>query len=203
MDSTLDRWEPWSVEQAGLLFAEAPFRWWISGGHALELHVGETWRSHEDLDVGGCRWQATEAYGWLRDWDLYVAAAGRLAGWDGRPLDAARSQSNVWARESADSPWRFDLTVGAGTSRKWVYRRDQSVTRPWDRAVLKSASGVPYLAPDLQLLFTAKHPRPKDHVDAERVIPTLDGEARRFLTNHLSPEHPWQRLLRDGPPTHS
>lgn len=203
MDIPLDRWEPWSVEQAGLLFADAPFRWWISGGHALELHTGESWRSHDDLDVGVCRSQAAEAYAWLDDWDLYLAAAGRLTPWDGRPLGAARSHNNVWARESEDCPWRFDLTVGSGIPREWVYRRDRSVTRPWNRAVLKSSSGVPYLAPDLQLLFKAKHTRPKDHVDAERVIPTLDGEARRFLADHLSPEHPWQRLLMDNPPTHS
>ena len=185
-----------------MLFAEAPFRWWISGGHALELHIGESWRSHDDLDVGVCRSQVAEAYRWLGGWELYVAAAGRITPWDGRPLDAYRSENNVWARQSAGSPWRFDLTVGSGTARKWVYRRVQSVTRPWSRAVLKSVSGVPYLAPDLQLLFKAKHPRPKDHVDAEMVIPFLDSGARRFLTDRLSPEHPWQRLLTDGPPSH-
>ena len=191
------------MERADLLFAEAPLRWWISGGHALELHIGESWRSHEDLDVGVCRPQAAEAYRWLRGWDLHVAAAGRLTPWDGRPLDASRSENNIWARESADSPWRFDLTVGSGTPLKWVYRRNQSVTRRWDRAVLQSSSDVPYVAPELQLLFKAKHPRPKDHVDAERVIPTLDGEARGFLAKHLSVEHRWRRWLKDDPPTHS
>lgn len=203
MESTLDRWEPWSVEQATRLFSEAPFRWWISAGHAFELHIGKTWRSHEDLDVGVCTSQVAEAYGWLSDWELHVAAAGRLTPWDGRRLDAARSENNVWARESADSPWRFDLTVGPCTPQDWVYRRDPSVTRPWNHAVLQSQSGVPYLAPDLQLLFKAKHPRPKDHIDAERVIPVLDSQARSFLAQHLSPEHPWQRLLADSPATHS
>lgn len=203
MDIARELWEPWSVEDVGLLFADAPFRWWISGGHALELHTGESWRSHSDLDVGICRSQAAETYVWLADWDLYLAAAGRLTPWDGRPLGAARSENNVWARESEDCPWRFDLTVGAGNAKGWVYRRDRSVTRLWNRAVLKSSSGLPYLAPDLQLLFKAKHPRPKDHVDAQQVIPTLDGEARRFLADHMSPEHPWQKLLLDNPPTHS
>lgn len=202
MDATLDQWEPWSVEQAGELFAGAPIRWWISGGHALELHTGDSWRSHEDLDVGVCSSQVEEAYGWLGDWELYVAAAGRLTPWDGRPLDAVGSENNVWAREAEDSPWRFDLTVGPGTTKKWLCRRDQSVTRPWDQAVLKSPSGIPYLAPDLQLLLKAKHPRTKDHIDAERVIPALDSEALRFLAQHLSPQHPWQSLLTDSPPAY-
>lgn len=153
--------------------------------------------------MGVCRSKAAEASRWLRDWDLHVAAAGRLTLRDGRPLDASRSEHNIWARESADSPWRFDLTMGSGTPQQWVYRRDQSVTRRWDRAVVQSSLGVPYLAADLQLLFKAKHPRPKDHVDAERVIPHLDGEARGFLADHLSPEHPWRRWLKGSQlPTH-
>lgn len=187
------------MEQAALLFSEAPFRWWISGGHALELHIGKTWRSHEDIDVGVCSSQVAEAYVWLPDWELYIAAAGRLTAWDGRRLDGARSENNAWARESPDSPWRFDLTVGPCTPQHWENRRDPSVTRPWNHAVLHSPSGVPYLAPDLQLLFKAKHPRRKDHIDAEEVIPVLDSQARGFLAQHLSPQHPWQRLLANSP----
>lgn len=196
MDFTLGRWQPFSVDQVVLLFAEAPFRWWISGGHALELHIGDIWRNHEDLDVGVCRYQMPDVYRWLREWDLHIAAGGSLAQWDGRPLDADLHENNVWVRESQASPWRFDLTIGSGSPQRWAYRRDESVTRPWDRAVLNTLSGTtPYLAPDLQLLFKAKEIRPKDDVDARRVIPSLvDGE-RRFLIDQLPPEHPWQSAL--------
>lgn len=203
MDSTLSRWQPWSVEQVVLLFGGAPFRWCISGGHALERHVGDAWRGHEDLDVGVCRYQMPEVYRWLEEWDLQIAAAGRLTRWDGRPLDSTLHENNVWVRESPDSPWRFDLSVGAGSPREWAYRRDQSVTRPWDRAVLSSPSDIPYFAPELQLLFKAKHPRPKDHLDAERVIPALDTQEHEFISAHLSPEHQWRKLLANTTQTHS
>jgi hypothetical protein len=62
VELTLDRREPCSLDQAGLLVAEAPFRGWISGGHALELHIGESWRSHQELDVEVCKSQAAEAH---------------------------------------------------------------------------------------------------------------------------------------------
>lgn len=191
------------MERVRGLLAQAPFRWWISGGHALDLHVGETWRSHDDTDIGVCRYQLADVYGYLVDWDVYVAAAGRLTEWTGRPLKATRHENNIWVREGPTSPWRFDLNIGAGNTRDWIYRRDPSVIRSWDRAVLRSSSSLDYLAPDLQLLFKAKSPRPKDDVDAEKVIPTLDTEERLFLADHLPPDHSWQAVIAETHQGHS
>lgn len=53
----------------------------------------------------------------------------------------------------------------------------------------------PYLSPDLQLLFKSKNPRPKDNLDAGRVIPELGAEHRERLIQLLPPEHPWQQLF--------
>ena len=58
--------------------------------------------------------------------------------------------------------WVLDLTLGDGTDHDWIYRRDPSVQIQWDVAVLRTADGIPYLAPDLQLLFKSKGLRPKD-----------------------------------------
>jgi hypothetical protein len=126
---------------------------------------------------------------------MYFAAAGRLSRWDGSPLRADRGENKVWVRRSADSPWVFDLTVSEGNEGQWIYRRDASVTRPWETAVLRTRSGVPYLAPELQLLFKSKDPRPKDHADAERMIPALHNRERAFLAVHLVADHPWHRIL--------
>ena len=48
-------WDPLPLAEAVDLFRKAPFRWWVSGGHALELHVGRSWRSHDDTDISFCR----------------------------------------------------------------------------------------------------------------------------------------------------
>jgi hypothetical protein len=90
--------------------------------------------------------------------------------------------------------WSIDLTISSGTSTHWIYRRDNSIRCTWDRAVLRTREGVPYLAPEIQLLFKSKDPRSKDHEDAEVVFPTLDEAQRAFLASHLTPGHPW--LLR-------
>ena len=191
----LGPWEPLSLDSAVATFDGAPVRWWISGGHALELHLQRSWRTHDDIDVGVLRSELTAVFADLQDWDLHVASSGTLAPWRGEPLDLDRHQNNVWARRSASDPWAMDVTIGEGNAEEWIYRRDASVRVGWDRAVLRSASGVPYLAPELQLLYKSTGPRPKDDLDASVVVPTLSPHQLAFLATSLAPDHPWRRLL--------
>jgi len=188
-------WEPLELCSVVDHFSSATFRWWITGGRALGLHLGRSWRPHEDTDVGVIRSELGALHALLRDWDLHIAAAGTLSSWRGEPLEAARSQNNVWCPAAPDGPWMLDITIGEGSAECWVYRRDPSIQLPWDSAVLLSAEGIPYLAPELQLLFKSKNPRPKDDVDAAEVIPSLDTHQREFLSRLVGPDHPWQRRL--------
>ena len=130
----------------------------------------------------------------LVGWDVQVAAAGRLSPWPGSTPRAEASQNNLWCRESADRPWCLDVTVGDGDEECWIYRRDPTVRVRWDEAVLRSEGGIPYLAPELQLLFKSKDVRPKDDIDAHEVIPELTGDRRRKLRDLLPDDHPWQAL---------
>ena len=107
------------AEAVGLLVG-APFQWWIAGGHALELHVGQSWRQHDDLDVGVRRDQAPLVRVWLSDWELRIAARGELREWDGRPLIAEYAENNVWIRRSSVDPWRIDLIIAEGTDSHWT-----------------------------------------------------------------------------------
>jgi len=68
-----------------------------------------------------------------------------------------------------------------------------------EEAVLRTADGVPYLAPELQLLFKSEAPREKDDVDTREVIPELDPTRRARLADLLPGDHPWERLLRERP----
>lgn len=195
MPSPFGPWDSLTVAEVSSLLHDAPFRWWLSGGHALDLHLGKTWRSHGDTDVSILRTDAVLLAELLEDWDIWFAAAGVLIPFDGSTPDASKSQNNLWARQAPGRPWELDILISDGTADEWVYRRQPAIRRPWPLAVLIDAASTPYLAPELQLLFKSKEPRPKDHLDAEVAIPTLDDAAKKFLIEHLPHDHPWMRLL--------
>lgn len=131
----------------------------------------------------------------LLGWDIHVAAAGRLTPWAGGTPDPALNQNNLWCRRSTDGPWLLDVTIGEGEDDMWVYRRDPRIRLPWADAVLQTPEGLPYLAPELQLLFKSRDRREKDEVDARQVVPELDSVRADRLHRMLPAAHPWQRLL--------
>jgi hypothetical protein len=161
----------------------------------LELFVGEPWREHEDTDIGILRQEAELIRQHLPAWDIQVAADGQLAPWDGRIPSSELNENNMWCRPTPNDPWAMDLTVSDGDAVYWTYRRNPAVRIRWSDAVLVNTAGVPYLAPELQLLFKSKHLRSKDTVDARYVIPRLGDARRDWLGEHLSTDHPWQNLL--------
>lgn len=197
----LGPWEPMTVAAVAGRFDDAPFRWWMAGGHALEAHLSDGadgWRQHEDIDVGVCRQDAPALFEALHGWDIQIAASGELSPWDGTALDPDGSDhagNNLWCRPTPSAPWMLDVLIGDGNDHDWIYRRDTSVHRPWTEAVLHSRSGLPYLAPEIQLLFKSKTIRPKDAVDAAHVIPELDAHRQTWLAAQLPPEHSWQTII--------
>jgi len=104
-------------------------------------------------------------------------------------------ENNAWARRTPAGRWQIDVTLGGGTETHWIYRRDPAVTRPWHEAVLHTTGGIPYLAPEIQLLFKSKDPRSKDDLDAGEVIPGLTPAQLEFLSRNLAVSHPWHRLF--------
>lgn len=188
-------WAPLPLAELVALFAEAPCRWWVSGGLALELHAGRSWREHADTDVGVLRGDLDAVRTVLRGWDVAVASAGRLRPWQGEALSADRHENNLWCRRAADGPFELDVTVGAGDGAAWAYRRDPSLEVPWEQAVRTSRDGIPYLAPHLQLLLKSRAPRSKDHHDADEVLSTLAGAEVVSLASWLPSDHAWRWLL--------
>ena len=60
---------------------------------------------------------------------------------------------------------------------------------------MRTEQGVPYLAPELQLLYKSKDIRPKDELDAAEVIPSLAADRRNRLHLLLREDHPWQGVV--------
>jgi hypothetical protein len=193
-------WQPFELDQVRALFDAQPAPWWIAGGRALELFAGRRWRAHGDLDVGILRRDEARVIPALRGFerhaahgDLQLLAPGALA------PDAAHC---VWCRAHGRDPWRFELLLTESEGDAWVFRREPGVQRPLAELVRTSAEGLPYLRPEVQLLYKAKDVRPKDELDLAEVAPLLDTESRHWLRAALArthPDHAWLDRLARAP----
>ncbi|MEU9938836.1 nucleotidyltransferase domain-containing protein [Streptomyces lavendulae] len=183
------------------VFKQAGFQWWIAGGRAIELFVGRELRTHGDLDVLVLRRDQTRAQACLAGWDLHVAdppGTDTLRGWGfGEILE--EPLHDIWCRRTPDAPWSVQLMLDDAVGEEWVSRRDRRVRMPIARLSRFAADGTPYLAPEVQLFYKAKHTREKDEVDFNAAFPLLDQDQRAWLLAALGatqPGHPWRQRLR-------
>lgn len=151
--------------------------WWIAGGVAVDLFLGKTTREHEDIDVS-----VLQAH--------RPSLEGTLAGWDVNPVN----EHEVWARQAADGPWQIEFLLEQRQGDDWVFRRNAQITMPLGHLGKVTPDGVPYLVPEVVLLYKAKDPRPTDEADFEAALPKLGIGARCWLAAALEvvhPDHSW------------
>ena len=181
-----------------LLASNAP--WWIAGGWAIDVFRGQTSRPHTDLDVGILRVDAPTVLQALSTWQIFEARDGQLTRLD--PGCVPRPDVRcLWCRPSGADRWTIELLLDEGDREVWVYRRDPRVRRSMATVVRQSVDGVPYLAPEIQLLYKSKAPRDRDEMDFANTRPHLPADARLWLHDAISladPRHHWLQFLRDS-----
>ncbi|GAA0273019.1 hypothetical protein GCM10010302_08270 [Streptomyces polychromogenes] len=192
-------WDPAPLREVVGLFGRAGCRWWIAGGHAIELAVGRELRPHADIDVLVLRDDQHAVQDALAGWEWWAAdPPGSLRPWR-RDEYLHPGVHDVWCRPEPGGPWRIQVMLDEGRGGTWVSRRDATVCRPVAGIGAVSPDGIPYLRPEIQLYYKAKRPRPKDEQDFDAVLPLLGTGQRTWLADaitHTLGPHPWTARLR-------
>jgi hypothetical protein len=180
-------------------FATLPVPWWIAGGWAIDLFLGRQTRAHEDIDVLILRRDHQAARTLLGTWDVQAALPPpRDETWPFRPWrrDEALDESihDIWCRPDVTQPWTLQLMISDTQGDQWLFRRMPVIRRSVATVGDLTPEGIPYLVPEIQLLYKAKGMRPKDEADFRQTLPVLHREQRIWLREALlqaHPQHPW------------
>jgi hypothetical protein len=101
---------------------------------------------------------------------------------------------SIWCRPSGSDHWVIEILLEDRDEAHWTYRRDPRIRRPVTQVFARNNAGLPYLRPEIQLLYKSKSPRPKDSTDFAAAWPFLDSEAKTWLASAVrsaSPACPW------------
>jgi hypothetical protein len=195
------RWEPWRPEDVARRLSGVTVPWYVAGGWALDLLRGEQTREHGDLEIAvpapdfGAVRQALAGY------DFEVVGSGRAWPLDSPAFDVMRQ---TWVSEPGTGVYRLDVFREPQRDGAWVCSRDETIRLPYERIIRRTADGIPYLVPQIVLLFKAKHSaEPKNQRDFAVTLPLLDAAAAGWLRQALArvhPGHAWLVALGQGGP---
>lgn len=212
----------------------AKIDWAVCGGSAIDLFAGRETREHKDLDVA-VFWDQRERllkYLLQGNWRIFEPENGLLREVTSLNDDFQRND-NLWCIAKSSSAYRIvlehDNFFSITTSRKhqdcfdfveflfnrrsgnqFLYKRNHSIQHA--RPILHDTSGIPYLAPELVLLYksifvrytNSSSPSDMDMVSCYRhdfhtALHLLDNCQKQWLTTALKLSYPsgheWLDLL--------
>ena len=179
------------VLEVARLMQGFPHPWYIAGGWAIDLFLERETREHDDIDIAVLREDQREIQTHFAAWAFEKVVDGQRLPWaDGEWLDLPVHEVHATSETRARIEFLFNESSGV----MWRFRRNPAITRRLDRIGMRTSAGVPFLVPEIVLLFKAKALAAKDARDFDLVQPRLSAEPRRWLKHALEtvhPGHPW------------
>ena len=188
-----ERWSScWRPEEVARRLAGVAAPWCVAAGWALDLFLGGQTREHGDIEIAVPAASFPEVRSRFPGYAFDGVGSGRI--WADAGPDVLAAVHQTWLRDPATGDYLLDVFREPHDGDTWISRRDETIRFPYRDIIQRTGDGIPYLAPELVLLFKAKHARPKDQADFDATVPHLTPERRQALAGLLArahPGHPW------------
>lgn len=180
------------------LLAGLAVPWFLCGGWAADLWLGRQTRPHVDVDIAVLHDDQHAVFEYLRGWALVAhdpnVPDDTTRQWDGRRLDPpAHIHVPTLASPLATSP------ALSHSAYEFEFLLSERSGEDLARLTRQSPLGLRVFSPELVLFYKAGgKPRRQDEDDFAALLPTLDGEQRRWLHEAIAgayPQDPWLERL--------
>lgn len=185
-------WTPSAVAQH---LAGIATPWYVAAGWALDLFRGTRTRAHGDIEIAIPAASFPEVRNRFSGSAFDAVSSGRI--WENAAPRVLAATHQTWLRDPATDDYLLDVLREPHDGDTWIYRRDKTIRLPYSGIIHHTHDGVPYLAPELVLLFKAKHSRRKDQADFDETVPHLTPAQRNNLAEFLARAHPGHPCLAD------
>jgi hypothetical protein len=196
LDALDARWSScWTPHELARRLDGLTAPWCVAAGWALDLFRGEQTREHGDIEIAIPASAFPEVRDRFPDHVFDAVSSGRI--WENAGPEVIAATHQTWLREPASGNYMVDVFREPHDGDTWICRHDETIAFPYAEIIHRTADGIPYLAPELVLLFKAKHTRPKDQRDFEESVARLSARQRSRLSDllaHVYPGHPWSRV---------
>lgn len=197
IDALEARWSSsWTPDEVARRLAGIGTPWCVAAGWALDLFRGRQTRRHGDIEIAIPAADFAEIRERFPGYGFDAVSSGRI--WRDAGAEVLAATHQTWLRDPATGDYLLDVFREPHDGDVWICRHDETVRLPYGEIVRRTPDGIPYLAPELVLLFKAKHARPKDQADFDSTVPYMTAAQRATLAGllaHVRPGHRWLESL--------
>lgn len=174
--------------------------WFVAGGWAVDLFLGKVTREHEDIEIAIFRCDQLTLRSYLKGWEFKKVIPipkmhtelWKNDEWLDLPVHEIHAENS-----SGDLP-HLEILLNESSDDEWRFRRNPDITRSILMLGTHSQNGIPFLRPEIVLLYKAKNPTSRDEFDFKNVIKVLGQEPRDWLKQAIEvcySRHPWLNIL--------
>ncbi|MDZ8236017.1 MAG: hypothetical protein RMZ69_02390 [Nostoc sp. ChiQUE01a] len=168
--------------------------WFVAGGWAIDLFIGDVTRVHKDIEIAIFRKDQSSLREYLFGWEFTKVVNGKMESWnEAEWLELPIHEIHAHTKNTLFS--ELEILLDESSQSEWRFRRNLDIARPLSMIRLHSDIGLPFLAPEIVLLYKAKNPRSKDEDDFYRVSRLLDEERQAWLKEAIAVCHPGHHWL--------
>jgi aminoglycoside-2''-adenylyltransferase len=187
------RWSScWTPSEVAHHLAGIATPWCVAAGWALDLFRGKQIREHGDIEIAIPAARFPEVRDRFPGYVFDAAGSGRI--WENATPDVLAATHQTWLRDPPTGNYLLDVFREPHDGDTWICRHDETIRLPYSDIILHNQDGIPYLAPELVLLFKAKNARKKDRADFAETVPHMARAQRETfaaLLAHAHPGHSW------------
>ncbi|MEH7610154.1 nucleotidyltransferase domain-containing protein [Gottfriedia acidiceleris] len=168
--------------------------WYIAGGWAIDLFLGKQTRNHYDIEIAIARKDQLYLKEYLHNWTFNKVIKGVLSTWENEYLELPIHEIHGKNDETKDE---LEVLLNEIELNDWKFRRDESITCKLDSFYRVTNEGIPYLNPEIVLLYKVRNTREKDHQDFKNVKDYLNLSQKTWLRESILIHHPNHEWLED------
>jgi len=188
------RWSScWSPGEVAQRLAGVTAPWCVAAGWALDLFRGGQTREHGDIEIAIPAAAFPEVRDRFPGYAFDAVSSGRI--WESATPDVLAATHQTWLRDPATGNYLLDVFREPHEGETWICRHDETIRLAYGEIIRRTPDGIPYLAPELVLLFKARHARPRDQADFDETVPHMTPAQRTALAGLLARAHPGHRWL--------
>jgi hypothetical protein len=162
------------------------YPWFIAGGWAIDLFLNRETREHEDIEIGIYRKNQMQLYRYFgRQRKFYIDNRNHIG----------KHERLVWNKEYLRLPihevyveyegLEIEVLLNEKDEDNLIYRLNEKIKLSEEKAILYNKEEIPYLSPEIVLLYKSNYMRDKDIADISNASIGMNESQKKWLIDSI------------------